>query len=288
MANEPDDRDPLSSEELIRRARDGLSTSDPESSDAPASPEPDADSGDSNRSGQGRQPATPHSPSPPDTPEAPPTRHEHPNDADSLPASTPDAVSGGTASPRSRESQPPSPPDWPASTPDDEPDGHIQRAETASPSGWARFWGVGRWVVGGFILVRLFGQCVGSGTTLDDLNVGDCFADPGLGSEVSEIDDVDCNQLHDFELYATVILGPSSRDFPGTVALFDELDSECVSRFPGYVGHDYLTSAYDFVTFTPVEDGWESGDRTGMCALYEFDANFNVVQSIGTARNSGR
>jgi hypothetical protein len=129
---------------------------------------------------------------------------------------------------------------------------------------------------------------VGSGTTLDSLSIGDCFEDPGIGVEVSQVDTVDCNELHDFELYATVELGSEDRIFPGSTVLFDEIEAACISQFPGYVGNDYLTSAYDFVSFTPVQEGWDDGDRTGMCAIYQFDGNFNLVQSIGTARNSGR
>lgn len=145
------------------------------------------------------------------------------------------------------------------------------------------------WIFGGIIAVVLFGQCFTGGTDLDSLEIGDCFEDPGIDIEVSRVDTLDCNTLHDFELYATIDLGPDSRVFPGQNALFEEIGDQCIDRFNSYVGHDYWDSDYDFVSFTPVESGWDAGDRTGMCAVYEFDPlTFEPVQSIGTARNSGR
>jgi hypothetical protein len=75
---------------------------------------------------------------------------------------------------------------------------------------------------------------------------------------------------------------------PGADQLFGELESECVARFPAYVGWDYWTSVYDIVLFTPLRDGWSEGDRTAMCALYEFDAALQPIQSTGSASNSSR
>ena len=160
-------------------------------------------------------------------------------------------------------------------------------------SGFGRFFSIGRYVLGGLLLVVFLGQCFGSGTTLDslkfgELKVGGCFEDPGIGVKISNVETIDCNELHDLELYATFELGSSDRFFPGQDALFTELETECVNRFPAYVGRDYSTSAYDFVSFAPTEEGWKDGDRTSMCAVYEFDSVFNRIQSTGTARQSGR
>ena len=160
--------------------------------------------------------------------------------------------------------------------------------ETRRPSFWSRLGALRGWILGGIAAFYLFGQCSGSGTALDDLDIGDCFEDPGLESEVSSVDIFECDEVHDFELFATVDLGPRGRVYPGENQLLNEMENACIERFAAYVGHDYFTSAYDFVSFTPVQDGWEDGDRLGMCALYEFGADFETIKTIGSGRNSGR
>jgi hypothetical protein len=295
-----DDREPPSSEELIRRAREGYSTPD-SPPDEPRAPEPhpapeppvggpplDDDP----------EPAAEHAMPEIDEPDLPPA-YDPPSESDAYdeperdyepepaneagPEARPEAAPG-TGHPI-EDAEPIEHPSW---LPDSGYPGGTVPAPSQAPSGFARFFSIGRWVLGGIFLLVALGQCVGSETTLDDLTIGECFQDPGLGVEVSEVETIDCNELHDFELYATVALGASERIFPGSETLFTELESECVARFSGYVGHDYLTSAYDFVAFTPVEEGWRDGDRTGMCAIYEFGDAFEIVGSIGTARNSGR
>lgn len=286
-----DDREPLSSEELIRRAREGYSP-------------PRSDGGESRTSEPVPIEETPDEDLMLDEElepiaETPSTDYE-----DLQPYSVDDRER--LVDPEAEpvyEAEPPNPPgeidpgpptedsasiEHPTWLPDTTFPGGTMPAPAEAPGGFARFFSIGRWVVGGIFLLIALGQCVGSETTLDGLGIGECFQDPGIGIEVSEVETVDCNELHDFELYATVALGPSDRVFPGTETLFTELESECVARFTSYVGNDYLTSAYDFVAFTPVAEGWRDGDRTGMCAIYEFGPSFEIVKSIGTARNSGR
>jgi len=266
MSNDQDDQEPLSSEELIKRARQGLGDRDTAETSGPS----DADDGASNadvdvpeprRDGSGRTPSEPDTESVELAAASESDELDHPYFPH--PGSDVD------------ESWPP-PPEVP----------RYERPKASS--GFGRFFSIGCYVLGGLFLVAFLGQCFGSGTTLDSLKVGECFEDPGIGVEVLNVETIDCNELHDFELYATFELGSSDRFFPGQDALFTELETECVNRFSAYVGRDYLTSTYDFVSFAPIEEGWKDGDRTGMCSVYEFDSAFNVIQSTGTARQSGR
>ena len=291
MSNDQDDQEPLSSQELIKRARKGLGdpgtadTSGPSDDDVGTS-SAEADTPEPRRNTSGR------TPSDPDTESHEQAAAKSESDEPDL-TYLPDLGSDVDDVAESSPPPPPAPaePAWPAA---DEaqpwpPTPEVPRYERPkASSGFGRYFSIGRYVLGGLFLVVLLGQCFASGTTLDSLKVGECFEDPGIGVEISNVKTVDCNELHDFELYATFELGSSDRFFPGQDALFIELETECVDRFPTYVGRNYPTSAYDFVSFAPIEEGWKDGDRTGMCAVYEFDSGFNVIQSIGTARQSGR
>lgn len=299
MTDDRDNQEPLSSEELIRRAREGFSTDSDEAAVAADSAGDTTPEETSPEDAPGASDADSHettgAPDLEDRAVDEPSRQTdieqaHPEPVAPPPPpnfeTLPDLGSDVEEEP-SEQDLPPLPPDtsWP---PPDLPEAGGS-LPSPPPSGASRLFAAGRWIVGGILLFLFLGQCAGSGTTLDDLDIGDCFENPGVGDEVSEVDTVDCGELHDFELYARVTLGTSDDDlFPGSERLFAELEGECVALFPSYVGHDYLTSVYDFVAFTPVESGWRDGDRTGMCALYEFDGAFNVIETSGTARNSGR
>jgi len=142
-----------------------------------------------------------------------------------------------------------------------------------------------RWVIAaavvGFAMLRFFD----SSTPVDRLEAGQCFDDPGA-TEIYRVDLIDCNDLHDFEIYALVDLQGDSGAFPGDDPLFEELSKKCFDRFEGYVGKEYATSRYDFSGLTPLEDGWEAGDRQGICLLYRYDAD-GVQQKSSSAANSG-
>lgn len=315
MTNDRDSQNPPSSEELIRRARESYST--PPDAGETTAPNHDPPSSVETRQYEPRdrtrrddRQAHEYAPPPPKPPDADDrvSSADHRGDVPGREPTPPGAVDEATASdeaPSAPELPPPPdltpPPDrarraepqppWPPSK--YIPGGTVPVPPPARPSGTARLFSVGRWIVGGIFLFAVLGQCFDSGNTLDDLSVGDCFQDPGIGVEVSEVEKVGCSDLHDFELFTTVELGDADRAFPGTDTLFNELESECAARFSEYVGHDYLTSVYDFVAFTPVVDGWRDGDRKGLCALYLFDPTFpsggpDLVQVAGTARNSGR
>ena len=263
----PDDDQPLSSEELIRRAREEIFETDdaPETvDDAGPTGATGPDVGDAQRE-QDVPDFLDLPPSP--RPEAPPPP---PPDLEPTPAPAP-------------------PPDWGGSTPGQGEWRPPTPGKTRSQGPMSRFGAIAGWVVAVPVLFFLFGQCAGSGTILDNLDIGDCFANPELDQEVTTVEVVDCNEAHDFELFSRVDLGSSSRSFPGFDALSLEVESECIDTFAGYVGSDPFVSTYQWVTFTPVSNGWEAGDRTGMCILAQFDLlTGDTVMTVGSARNSGR
>lgn len=277
---------PLSSEELLRRAREGLGEGD-------SSPEQPADF-------QIESYPPPVTEDPIIEPEVPDTFAAPPPPVD-IPASP---------EPPTYESTPDSDPStWapPAAEPDDawqgaaEDDGDAWRATTPGPapdevrkSGggfMSKLWIVVVLVVGGF---ALFSFLDGS-KTVDEIAVGDCLNTPE-DDVFFEIDPIDCTEPHDLEVFALVDLSSVSPDFaiaasyPGDELVYESAIDECYDEFERYVGIPYEDSVLYMDAFTPTLEGWqEVDDRIANCVLFEVNADqTDIVQSRTSLRGSGR
>jgi hypothetical protein len=139
----------------------------------------------------------------------------------------------------------------------------------------ARFWWVLAIVavaVGGFIFNAQrgdSGEISRSGSmSVYDLRVGDCF-DLNDANE-TETDDVTakkCSESHQFEVFHIGTMGDGG--YPSDAMLTDWLGANCVPAFGQYVGAPYQTSRFDIFSFQPTPDGWDSGDRTVLCAAFD-------------------
>ena len=130
----------------------------------------------------------------------------------------------------------------------------------------------------------VFGMSVlaGCGTTVDSLSVGDCFNGPEasyVGTEVSDVDVVDCSEPHRYEIYAAKEMTNSS--FPGDNQAANMADDYCLSRFQSYVGMEYTYSIYYISSAVPTSGSWSQGDRSIQCAL-----GLEFGKKVGSARNS--
>jgi hypothetical protein len=125
-------------------------------------------------------------------------------------------------------------------------------------------------------------------TSVEDLSVGDCFTDPGAES-ISEVDTVDCNEPHDYEMFAAVILVGDDGAWPGDFELFEEADDACFEPFLTYTGLslDDAVFMWDYTTFIPEQESWAEGSREALCTLYQVDAEFNPVTATSSARAGG-
>ena len=120
-----------------------------------------------------------------------------------------------------------------------------------------------------------------------DLEVGDCFDDPGANEELIEtVKTVDCADLHDFEVFA-VLTAPMDV-YPGEDAMFAWADEACYSHFESYTGVPYEQSPYFFTTMIPVADGWAEGDRGVDCVLGLSTNGWDVTPIEGSQRASGQ
>ena len=142
--------------------------------------------------------------------------------------------------------------------------------------GW--FVGVGLAVIGvaaAAVVLVVIVLSAGSGTALDDLEVGDCFdlpdvadadADADAGGEaagpveiVQTVDVVPCVDPHDAEVVVVGALDPDGdRPYPSDAELFAEIDPLCArAEVPG--------DRYGVVPIAPTESSWTSFDGRFLC-----------------------
>jgi len=133
----------------------------------------------------------------------------------------------------------------------------------------------------GFIAAQLDGS-----EPIDQLSVGDCF-NPGTAAQVYTVPVVDCDELHEAELFGTIEVDAFGSEFPGDDAIYEWVNIRCEDQFFAYVGEEYSESRYWIEVFTPTINGWDDGDRTGLCTVVLVDENLDVRPALGTARNWG-
>jgi len=132
--------------------------------------------------------------------------------------------------------------------------------------------------VGAFCWIN---SVAGSGASVFDIEVGECFDDPSSFEEVTDLDIVDCDDPHDNETYANLTVDLDS--FPGIDAIQETADEMCLPEFESYVGQAWETSKLDYGWFHPTEASWEDGDRIVTCFLYDGD----LAKLTGSMRDSG-
>ena len=121
-------------------------------------------------------------------------------------------------------------------------------------------------------------------TPADSLRPGDCLLDPGV-DQVVDVDRVDCDTPHEFEVIGTVTL--TGAGFPGVEQLTADARAACEPTFAGYVGEPYDTSPWFINVFTPTAEGWADGERTATCLVFQFDDALEVRSVTGSAAGSG-
>ena len=103
---------------------------------------------------------------------------------------------------------------------------------------------------------------------ITDLRVGDCFdLQDRQAEEVDEVNAKVCSEPHQFEMMFVGAMPDGA--YPDDAAIGDYLVANCLPAFETYVGLGYDFSEYDFLPFTPTEDGWNDGGRAIHCALYD-------------------
>lgn len=267
-------KEPLSSEELLRRARDELVR--PSTPVDPTSPEP--------------APAEPAAAEPgvadakPDAPDRPAPDSEMPRAEAPTPESGQPPLIPADFQPAASRGRPVPPPETEAGpvAPEGGP------IATPQPGLGSQLWARRGWIVGGLFLAILAFSYFTGATSVEDLSVGDCFKDPGTES-ISEVDTVDCTEPHGYEMFATVILVGDNGSWPGDFELFEEAYDACLEPFLTYTGLSLDDTGYmwEYTPFIPLQESWAEGGRDALCTLYQVDAELNPVPATTSARAGG-
>lgn len=273
---------PLSSEELLRRAREGLGGAD-------SVPEPPPDFKVESYPPPVAQPTPPPMPEAPVIPEPP---------EETLPASPfePEAPLDTTSDPSTWAPPPPvdgdGGADWTATAPGPAP----VPVKGGGGSIFSKAWILVVLVVGGFALFSF----LDSSKTVDEIAVGDCLNIPEE-DVFYEIDPIDCTESHDLEVFALINLDTVSTEFtldqdfsltatyPGDDVVSEVAWTACHDRFEGYVGVPWEDSVLDINVFTPTFEGWtEVDDRVANCLIFAIDSTGGIVPSTGSLQGANR
>ncbi|MEQ1734813.1 MAG: septum formation family protein [Rhodoglobus sp.] len=111
--------------------------------------------------------------------------------------------------------------------------------------------------------------------------VGDCLNDGNLDGEVTSVPTIACDQPHDSEAYASIMVDDGS--YPGEDAILAQADDECRAAFDSFAGINYDQSVLDFSYYYPTAGSWDNGDREILCLIYEFD-----VKTTGSLAGAAR
>ena len=144
----------------------------------------------------------------------------------------------------------------------------------------------------GALLLTLSGCAVvsdalGPGESLVfDLGVGDCLNDATAGGDVSTVPEVDCDEPHDSEIYAVIVMDDSG--FPGDAAVIEQADSGCRAEFEAFVGIPSSQSSYMFAALYPTEQSWNGGDREILCRIALVDEGGAIEKVMGSLKGVAR
>ncbi len=152
----------------------------------------------------------------------------------------------------------------------------------------ARFWWVAALI--GLPLIGLItnaqrgedGQVTRAGTLeISRLAVGDCYDVADDLEEVGEVTARPCAEPHEYELM--YIGSMSGQAYPSDAQVGAWLEEHCLPAFDDYIGRAYEASRLDIAWFQPSESGWEQGDRSMQCAVYD-PADAQLVDALRNSR----
>jgi len=119
------------------------------------------------------------------------------------------------------------------------------------------------------------------------LALGECFDEPSVEAEISEVQRQPCNEAHDAEVIAVLTHpAPAGEAYPVVSGFDDYIAENCVPAFEAYLGIDWDTATdYDIGYFRPTLSGWGSGDRGFTCYVSRSDGAKlnNTVRAAGSS-----
>ena len=115
-----------------------------------------------------------------------------------------------------------------------------------------------------------------------ELQVGDCYNKDTTGSQIGDVEVVDCNIPHQYEVYNNYEITLST--LPDEDTMSSEATTACSSAFQEYVGISYNQSQYKASYLYPTSGSWAQGDRTITCTITTSDGSLITGSLKGAAR----
>jgi hypothetical protein len=103
---------------------------------------------------------------------------------------------------------------------------------------------------------------------VNELRVGDCFdlKDPDA-EELTQVTARPCSEEHEYETFfiGTMAAGP----YPSEATFEQYIVAQCEPAFGRYVGMDYQRSRLEVTWVGPTTGGWNDGDRSVQCHVFD-------------------
>jgi hypothetical protein len=100
-----------------------------------------------------------------------------------------------------------------------------------------------------------------------DLKSRTCVREPE-DATASYVTAVDCRAEHDVEVMSRTSLSKTEK-WPGDEVVEDAAFEKCSDAFTGYVGLPFDDSRLELSFYSTDEEGWEEGDTTLICLVYD-------------------
>jgi len=98
-------------------------------------------------------------------------------------------------------------------------------------------------------------------TPLTDIAAGDCYDESGASVLV-----LDCDEPHDFEVFATLLLEDAT--YPAET-LAATATARCRTAFSAFIGLEYDASELALRYVAPSAATWKQGDREVLCIVHD-------------------
>ena len=101
------------------------------------------------------------------------------------------------------------------------------------------------------------------------LEVGWCLndIDQPIAQEMTDVPTVSCDELHQSEVYAEILIDEAS--YPGVDSVVDFAAEQCTLAFESFIGLPYIDSELSFHYYYPTANSWAVGDRSVFCVAYD-------------------
>ena len=120
--------------------------------------------------------------------------------------------------------------------------------------------------------------------------VGQCFDEVAdEGAQPFAVASLRCEDPHTFEAYLRADLQSAAASgkgapYPGELTVANAAEEQCAASFEAFMGLSWEASDYEIRSWWPMQQAWEGGDRSILCAVYRVTGGTTIGSARGTAQ----